>query len=87
MYVLVVYDIANQRRLQKIAALLERYGLRIQRSVFECELNPPQIAQLCAEIKAVMNRKQDRVQLYPLCRECQTKNCSCNPQTQFVIVL
>ncbi|HHP7244558.1 MAG TPA: CRISPR-associated endonuclease Cas2, partial [Elainellaceae cyanobacterium] len=38
MLVLVVYDIANNRRRQKLSKLLEGYGRRVQESVFECFL-------------------------------------------------
>jgi len=34
---LVIYDIREPRRLQRIAKLMEEYGLRVQKSVFEVD--------------------------------------------------
>ena len=35
---LIIYDITDNKRLQKIAKIMEDYGERIQRSVFEIEI-------------------------------------------------
>ena len=32
---LIIYDITNPKRLSKIAKILESYGIRVQKSVFE----------------------------------------------------
>ena len=37
-FVVVAYDVADNRRRQKIAKTLEQYGLRCNESVFECLL-------------------------------------------------
>ena len=36
---LVSYDIANPKRLRRVAKLLESFGTRLQYSVFECPLD------------------------------------------------
>jgi CRISPR-associated protein Cas2 len=40
MLVLVVYDIADDRRRLKLANFLEGHGRRVQESVFECFIVP-----------------------------------------------
>ena len=39
MFYLVCYDIVSDRRRNKVSKLLEAYGLRVQKSVFECVLD------------------------------------------------
>ena len=46
MWVLVIYDICDEKRLNKVAKLMESYGQRVQRSVFECELDRNSLARL-----------------------------------------
>ena len=51
---LVTYDVntsdaAGQKRLRKVAKLCERYGLRVQNSVFELLVDAAQLAALKAE--------------------------------------
>ena len=38
MFYLVCYDIVSDYRRNKVSQLLEGYGIRVQRSVFECLL-------------------------------------------------
>lgn len=47
---LVVYDIRDARRLAKAAKILKRYGRRIQKSVFECNISRPLYQHLCKEL-------------------------------------
>ena len=35
---LLVYDIVGKKRLKKISQILQRYGRRVQKSVFECDV-------------------------------------------------
>lgn len=70
MLVVVAYDIADHKRLRRVAKFMEDYGFRVQRSVFECDLSPAQISALEAGIKALIKRKADRVQIYQLCENC-----------------
>lgn len=91
MFVVVAYDIANDRRLKRTAALMERYGVRVQRSVFECELTPQRIDMMIAELKATLNRRLDKVRVYRLCRTCQSQVGVCGrdlaPESLDVFVL
>ena len=73
MFFLVAYDISDDRRLREIAKLMEAYGKRVQRSVFECSLSKQQIVGLIHESKMRMNRLEDKVQIYQLCRDCRDR--------------
>jgi len=42
----IAYDSPSSKRRRKLAKLLEGYGERLQWSVFECRLQPHQVARL-----------------------------------------
>lgn len=69
MDVLVTYDISTetpegQRRLAKVAALCESYGVRMQYSVFECRLSDTTLQRLCLELAEIIDPAVDSVNLY-----------------------
>ena len=69
MDVLVTYDIATldragERRLAKIASVCERYGLRVQYSVFACRVSDVTFQRLVHELEDVLDPTVDRVDLY-----------------------
>jgi len=68
---LISYDIADGRRLRRVARIMERWGLRVQKSVFECWLEDQQRAKLEGELAQVLDPKRDSVRYYPLCRDCR----------------
>ena len=40
MYIVIAYDIENNKKRNKLAKELLKYGIRTQKSVFECEIKP-----------------------------------------------
>ena len=58
---LVSYDIANARRLRRVAKCLESYGTRLQFSVFECPLDDLRLAQAKAALAEIINTDHDHV--------------------------
>ena len=64
MLVLVVYDIADDRRRTKLATFLEGYGRRVQESVFECFLSLPEMQKLHQRIAHRIKLPEDNVRLY-----------------------
>jgi len=73
MFFLVAYDIADPKRLRQVAKVTEAYGKRVQRSVFECTLSQGRLNSLLHEVKLLMERKQDKVQVYILCKDCRKR--------------
>ena len=73
MYLLITYDIADRKRLYRVARLMERYGLRVQKSVFECRIDPAQLKHLLGEVKPLLKIKEDRIHIYRICESCQPK--------------
>jgi CRISPR-associated protein Cas2 len=64
MLVIVVYDIPNDRRRDRLATFLEGYGRRVQKSVFECFLSLQDMKQLHAKVKRQVKASEDNVRFY-----------------------
>lgn len=63
---LIAYDIANDRRLRRVAAICEDFGFRIEKSVFECDLDDATYERFWKRIAAAMNPECDSVIDYPI---------------------
>lgn len=62
----IAYDSPSHRRRRKLAKLLEGYGLRVQWSVFECQLRPDQLVQLRQRLERLVQPGEDSVRLWPV---------------------
>lgn len=65
-FYLICYDIVKDNRRSKTARLLEGYGLRVQRSVFECVLTEDQYAMLHRKLSKYIKPNEDQVRFYPM---------------------
>ena len=79
--VLVTYDVitsstVGQKRLRKVAKLCERYGLRVQNSVFEVLVDAAQLSVLKSDLSAVIDHDQDSVRFYQLGNHYQNRVAS-----------
>ena len=68
--IVIVYDIADDRRRLKIFKFLKNYATRIQYSVFEGNLTDEDIVMLEAELTRMMNPQKDGIALFQLCKKC-----------------
>ena len=69
MDLLLTYDIADTDgrgaiRLRRIAEVCEKYGQRVQFSVFEFHLSRTRLARLIGEVGDVIDREEDSVIIY-----------------------
>lgn len=62
------YDIADDSRRRKVAECLEMHGLRVQRSVFECDLGAALWQALREQILEEIDEVEDRVMWCPQCQ-------------------
>lgn len=62
-FVVICYDIFNTKRRNKFAKFLERYALRVQRSVFEGELSKSKYKSLTSKIGGYIE-PEDNVRVY-----------------------
>ena len=71
MMLVVTYDVdttnaSGQKRLRKVAKICERYGMRVQNSVFEVLLDAAQLVVLKHELEKIIDTEQDSVRFYRL---------------------
>lgn len=62
-FCLVAYDISLAKRRNKLVKLLEPYGSRINRSVYECMFTDAQFRRI-----------QKQVAIYPICVSCYARS-------------
>ncbi len=70
---LVVYDIADARRLQNVAAALLNYGVRVQKSVFEVRLHAESLRCLKSTLRACIDPEKDGIKIFRLCEACTAR--------------
>lgn len=78
MMILLTYDVdftqqQGAKRLRKVAKLCERYGIRVQNSVFEMLVDPAQFAQIKAELSKIIDSQTDSIRFYRLGSKWETK--------------
>ncbi len=64
MFVVVSYDIPEDRRRTKVMKLLRNFGAHVQYSVFECELKEAAYQQLREQLAKLVSPKADSVRFY-----------------------
>ena len=70
MFIVVSYDIADDRRRTRLHRELKNFGRRVQYSVFECVLEAKDFSRLQTAVKRVI-RDDDHVRYYRLCEPCR----------------
>lgn len=78
MMVLVSYDVstlgpAGRRRLRRIAKKCLDHGIRVQNSVFECNVDPAQWAALKASLENICDAETDSLRYYYLGHDYQRR--------------
>ena len=69
MFIVVSYDIPNDRRRTKVMKALKDFGRHVQYSVFECEIRREDFKRLRERLKPLLDPQQDNVRIYVLCQE------------------
>jgi CRISPR-associated protein Cas2 len=73
MFIVISYDITDDRRRAKVFEELKDYGTWVQYSVFECNLTPDQIKRVQTTIAGLIHPREDSVRYYYLCQSCLAK--------------
>src|SRR6266700_1381494 len=68
---LVTYDVSTdgadgRRRLRKVAQICCAFGVRVQKSVFECTLSEAQTTRMVGMLVSVINQSEESLRLYPI---------------------
>lgn len=63
-FVVISYDISDDKRRLKAMKALQDYGTRVQYSVFECRLQDRQLARLKRRLQPFVRDAQDSIRFY-----------------------
>ena len=72
-FVVVVYDISDDRRRTRLHNALLDFGTPVQYSVFECWLDSKRLKKMQARVDKVIRPRKDHVRYYFLCAACAAK--------------
>lgn len=64
--VLMIYDIVDNKRRNKMVKCLEAYGVRVQKSAFEALLNRRQYEKMLRENSILIDEAVDSLRVYVL---------------------
>ena len=75
---LVSYDVSTidksgRRRLRRIAKACQNWGVRVQNSVFECNVDAAQWVRLKAELEDIFDPATDSLRYYNLGNKYETR--------------
>lgn len=74
MFIVVSYDVVDDKRRLKMAQALLDFGAeRVQRSVFECYIEPRQLERLQGRLRRWLDAEEDSVRFYVLCESCRPR--------------
>ncbi|HID39915.1 MAG TPA: CRISPR-associated endonuclease Cas2 [Calditrichaeota bacterium] len=85
MIYMICYDISHPKRLRKTAKILEGYGLRVQKSFFQCEISSEGLRQLRSDLLKVIDVEKDYFYIYPLCESC-TRKAQTDGNGQLIVI-
>jgi CRISPR-associated protein Cas2 len=63
----IAYDISDDRRRARVAAILQTYGDRVQRSVFVCAIEAGLLAEARERISEIIDPETDSVYVFRQC--------------------
>ena len=72
-FFVLAYDIADDRRRQKVAKVCESVAERVQESVFEAYLTSAELKRLVSQTTRRMKKEEDSLRIYQFCNACRGK--------------
>ena len=72
---LVVYDIPNDKTRRRVGEILEGFGTRVNRSVFECQVkNASHREKLQEALSRELDPRADSLRVYTICANCMASS-------------
>lgn len=72
MLYVICYDVSHNGRRKKVSDTLLRFGDRVQKSAFECDLKTEaQLKEVLRRVRAHTDAKTDTVRAYRICAACR----------------
>lgn len=71
MWIVVAYDVNTEtpkgrKRLRRVAQVCKNFGQRVQKSVFECQVNEMKFEELRRKLLKEISKEEDNLRLYRL---------------------
>ena len=71
MWIVVAYDVNTEtpqgrKRLRRVAQVCKNFGQRVQKSVFECQVNEMKFEDLRRKLLKEISKEEDNLRLYRL---------------------
>jgi len=71
MFFLVCFDIVDDKTRYRVVKTLKGYGVRVQKSVFECgNMTEYRFIKMKSNLDDLIDYGEDTIRYYPLCRSC-----------------
>lgn len=71
MFIVVAYDVVDDKRRSLVAKIALDYGRRVQKSVFECVIDDRQFQTMQLRLECAIDMSTDSVRYYVLCGRCR----------------
>ncbi|MGC9196150.1 MAG: CRISPR-associated endonuclease Cas2 [Syntrophobacteraceae bacterium] len=89
MWIVVCYDVNTEtkegrKRLRRVAQVCKNYGQRVQKSVFECQVDEMKSEQMRRKLLKEVNLTQDNLRIYRL-NEPRDKHVESYGQIQTIL--
>ena len=65
----IVYDVVDDGKRTRLSNLLQDYGERVQKSVFEADLKKEEVRKILERASAWIE-PEDSLRIYPVCENC-----------------
>lgn len=73
MFVVVSYDIPDNRRRLKVMKVMKLFGDHVQDSVFECNFDKDEMSRMYNRLSKIVDEKEDSVRIYTICAGCKAQ--------------
>jgi len=70
MLVMISYDVVDDSKRLRLMKFLKDYGTRVQKSVFECNVEAEGFKDLKTKVEEIIEPIEDSVRYYALCEKC-----------------
>lgn len=86
--VLVIYDVESTKNRNKVIRIIESYGIRVQKSAYECYITSGILKDIKKRISAVIDPQTDSVRIYRLNADCfDVVHGECNPYRANIYII
>lgn len=79
-FIVIAYDIEDDKKRRTVVKLLQQWGTRVNKSVFECFLSDIELEKLKRKLAKIAKQWEDIILFYPLCKDCIDKRDSLGRQ-------